>query len=134
MQLLFPLILFGGMYAFMIRPQRRRLAEQRALLASVAVGDRVMTTSGLYGVVVSETEEVLVLGVAPGVDLHVARGAVSRKVADDAPGAPAVEDLVGVEADSIHTDSSHTDSSEAEGTDQQGLPPADRPDTSGEAA
>jgi len=130
MQLLFPLILFGGMYAFMIRPQRRRLAEQRALLASVAVGDRVMTTSGLYGVVVSETDEVLVLGVAPGVDLHVARGAVSRKVADDAPGAPAVEDLVGVEADSIEAEGTDADGIDA---DPRGLP-ADHPDTSGEAA
>ena len=97
MQQFIPLILMGVlMYALLIRPQRKRAAAQQALLSSIAVGDRVMTTSGLYGVVMSETDEVLVIGVAPGVDLHVVRAAVARKVADDAPGAPSVDDLVGV--------------------------------------
>ena len=126
-----PLILMGSLlYLFMIRPQRRRLADQRALLASVTIGDRVMTTSGLYGVVVSENDDVLVLGVAPGVDLHLARGSVARKLADDAPGAPAVEDLVGVEADSPEALGAGSTVDEATPESDS----SDNPGTSGEAA
>jgi preprotein translocase subunit YajC len=49
--LLLPLliVLVGGMLFFGSRRQRKAVAEQQKLQTSLEVGDRVMTTSGLFG-------------------------------------------------------------------------------------
>lgn len=44
-------------YFVLIRPQRKEQKRMDALLASMAVGDSVMTTSGFYGVIIDIDEE-----------------------------------------------------------------------------
>ena len=44
-------VIFGALYFLMIRPQRKQEKEKAAMLATLAVGDTVLTTSGFYGVV-----------------------------------------------------------------------------------
>jgi preprotein translocase subunit YajC len=84
------------MYFLLIRPQRRRMQQQRELANAVDEGDEVMTTSGIYGFVTAVEGDVLWLEVAEGVDIRVARQAVSRRIpasegaAED--GAAATED------------------------------------------
>ena len=94
------------MYGLVIRPQRRRMAQQRALLSSVKVGDRIVTTSGLFAVITAESGDVVTVTVAPGVDLHLARGAVARKLDASMTEAPTVAQLVGpqrvIELDALH--------------------------------
>ncbi|MCK9505041.1 MAG: preprotein translocase subunit YajC [Porticoccaceae bacterium] len=47
------LLMFAGLFIFMylliIRPQRKRQKEQRALVESLAKGDEVVMTSGMLG-------------------------------------------------------------------------------------
>lgn len=50
-------IIFGAMYFFAIRPQKKEQKRMSALLASLEVGDTVVTTSGFYGVVIDITDE-----------------------------------------------------------------------------
>ena len=45
-------VIFGAMYFLMIRPQRKPEKEKAAMLATLAVGDTVLTTAGFYGVVI----------------------------------------------------------------------------------
>ena len=45
-------VIFGAMYFLMIRPQKKQEKEKAAMLATLAVGDTVLTTSGFYGVVI----------------------------------------------------------------------------------
>lgn len=45
-------IIFGFMYFFMIRPQRKEQKNKDAMLKELAIGDTVLTTSGFYGVVI----------------------------------------------------------------------------------
>ncbi len=45
-------VIFAAMYFFMIRPQKKQEKEKAAMLATLAVGDTVLTTSGFYGVVI----------------------------------------------------------------------------------
>ena len=45
-------VLFGFMYFFMIRPQQKEAKKKSAMLAELAVGDTVLTTSGFYGVLI----------------------------------------------------------------------------------
>ena len=50
-------IIGGAMYFFAIRPQKKEQKRMQALLASLEVGDAVVTTSGFYGVVIAIEEE-----------------------------------------------------------------------------
>ena len=89
---LLPLVLlFVFFYLLILRPARNRQRQAQALQRSLAVGQEVMTTSGLYGRIVTLEDEVVVLETAPGVTSRWARGAVARVVpsAGDAPGATA---------------------------------------------
>jgi preprotein translocase subunit YajC len=81
--LLLPLliVLVGGILFFGSRRQRKAVAQQQQLQTSLTVGDRVMTTSGLFGTVAgvdSETE--IDIEIAPGVVTTWLRAAVREKV------------------------------------------------------
>jgi preprotein translocase subunit YajC len=68
------------MYFLLIRPQRRRMAQQKELANAVEEGDEVMTTSGIYGFVTATEGDVIWLEIADGVDIRIARQAVSRRI------------------------------------------------------
>ncbi len=84
--LLLPLM-FVALYYVMIRPNKRRAAQQAQVQQSVQVGDEILTTSGMYGIVTAMDDEDLWLEVADGIEIRVARGAMMR-VTQSAAGAP----------------------------------------------
>ncbi|MGZ8607306.1 MAG: preprotein translocase subunit YajC, partial [Actinomycetota bacterium] len=47
-----PLLMIVGFYFLLIRPQRNRQRAQQVLLASLEVGDEVMTTGGIFGTII----------------------------------------------------------------------------------
>lgn len=51
------LILFVFMYFFMIRPQQKEQKKKNAMLAELAVGDTILTTSGFFGVVIDISDD-----------------------------------------------------------------------------
>jgi len=82
---LIPLLLMFGllglMMYFMTRRQRRAQEQQATLQNSLSVGDRVMTTSGLYGTVTDTDDATTVtLEIAPGLETEWLRAAVREKV------------------------------------------------------
>ena len=84
---LLPLLLLFGllglMMFFMSRRQRRAVAQQQELQSSLSVGDRVMTTSGLYGTITSTSDEATIdIEIAPGVETTWLRAAVREKVVE----------------------------------------------------
>lgn len=54
-------VLFVFMYFFMIRPQQKETKNKNAMMASLAVGDTVLTTSGFYGVVIDIQEDTVIV-------------------------------------------------------------------------
>ena len=66
------------MYALLIRPQQKRVREQQALVRETEVGDEVMTSSGIYGIVTELEDDTLLIEVAEGIEMRMARGAVAR--------------------------------------------------------
>ncbi len=50
-------LVIGGMWFMLIRPQRKEQKRVQAMIADVAVGDTVLTTSGFYGVIIDITDE-----------------------------------------------------------------------------
>ena len=86
MELLPMLLLFGllgAMMYFMSRRQRRAVQQQQQLQNSLAIGDRVMTTSGLYGTIIASDDTTVDLEIAPGVETTWLRAAVREKVSPD---------------------------------------------------
>ena len=53
--------LIGLMYFVAIRPQNKEKKKMAQLLASVAVGDTVLTSSGFYGVVIDMTDDTVIV-------------------------------------------------------------------------
>ena len=53
--------LIGLMYFIAIRPQQKEKKKQQELLASVAVGDSVLTTSSFYGVIIDMTDDTVIV-------------------------------------------------------------------------
>lgn len=81
---LFPLfwmvLMLAAFYMLLVRPQRRQVMAHRQLMASLNVGDEVMTMGGIFGRILRLEDEVVDLEVAPGTSLRIARSAISRKV------------------------------------------------------
>ena len=78
---LLPLLAIAALFwALMIRPAQRRQRELRQMQSSLEVGDEVMLTSGIYGVLRSLEDERIRVELAPGVVVEVVRGAVGQKV------------------------------------------------------
>lgn len=79
------IIIFVGLIYFVgVRPQQKRRKEMELLSSSLTVGDEVVTTGGIYGIV-SEIEDggTLLLQVAEDVDIRIAQSAIARKTAAD---------------------------------------------------
>lgn len=59
--LLYIVFLVGLMYFIAIRPQQKERKKMQALLASVAVGDSILTSSGFYGVIIDMTDDTVIV-------------------------------------------------------------------------
>ena len=59
--ILYIVIIVAFMYFVMIRPQKKEQKRMAAMLADMAVGDCVLTTSGFYGVVIDITDDTLIV-------------------------------------------------------------------------
>jgi preprotein translocase subunit YajC len=57
LMIIYIVVIGAAMYFFAIRPQKKEQKRMSALLASMEVGDTVVTTSGFYGVVIDITDE-----------------------------------------------------------------------------
>ena len=65
--------LIAALYFFMIRPQRKRDKDMKAMQSAIGVGDNVVTSSGLYGVITVVGEDCFVVefGTNKGVRIPV---------------------------------------------------------------
>lgn len=84
------LILLGIALLFwiaMIRPQQKRQRALGQLQRELAVGDEVMLTSGIIGVVRSLDDTTVHIEVSEGMTLRVVRGAVGQVTTPSATGA-----------------------------------------------
>src|SRR5262245_3650280 len=74
---LVPLLLVAALFVFMlILPERKKQKQRQQMLDALKKGDRVMTSSGMFGTVVSTADDLVVLQVADNVRLRFSRGAI----------------------------------------------------------
>jgi preprotein translocase subunit YajC len=78
MQLIIIPAMFVLMYVLLLRPQRKRQMEAIALRNRAAVGDEILTTSGVYGIITAMDDEDVWLEVAENTEIRMARGAIMK--------------------------------------------------------
>lgn len=55
--IIYIVLIVAFFYFFMMRPQKKEQKRVQLMLAELAVGDTVLTTSGFYGVIIDVTED-----------------------------------------------------------------------------
>ena len=78
------LLLFVLAWIVLILPKQRELRRHNALVASLEVGDEVMSGAGIYGTITGIDGDVVWLEIAPDIEIKVAKRAVASKVAEPA--------------------------------------------------
>ncbi|MGQ8335158.1 preprotein translocase subunit YajC [Sunxiuqinia sp. A32] len=72
-------------YFFMIRPQVKRQKELKKFRKSLAKGDKVVTTGGIYGKIAEIKDAYILLQVDDNVKLRVDKSAVVKDMTDVTP-------------------------------------------------
>lgn len=65
-------------YFLLVRPQQKKAREQQEMLDSLKVNEEIVTTGGLYGKIVRLADKVLVVEIAPKVQVRIERSSVSQ--------------------------------------------------------
>jgi preprotein translocase subunit YajC len=76
--LAFPLLMmFAIFYFLMIMPMRKRQKKVEQMIAALKNGDKVITSSGIYGVVAGIKDKTFILKIADQVKIEVAKNAIT---------------------------------------------------------
>ncbi|MBM3998188.1 MAG: preprotein translocase subunit YajC [Planctomycetes bacterium] len=70
-------------YFMLIRPERRKRAEQDKLLENLALNDHIVTIGGVYGRVVSLDKESIVIRLEDDARARILRSAVARVISEN---------------------------------------------------
>jgi len=75
--IIYCVVIMAILYFFMIRPNKKRMAEYQKMLDSIKVGNRVLA-AGIYGTVKKVNEKTLNIEIAKGVVIEVNKNAVAN--------------------------------------------------------
>ncbi|NLG83696.1 MAG: preprotein translocase subunit YajC [Firmicutes bacterium] len=71
-------LIFGFMWLFLIRPQKKQQEAHRRMLAALKKGDKVVTAGGLIGEITEIEEDEIRLRIAEKVEARFIKNAISR--------------------------------------------------------
>jgi len=77
MQLLPFAFIFIIFYFLLIRPQQKRQKEHQRLLSDLKTGDKVITTSGIHGLIANVKETTFLVKIADNVKIEVDKNAIA---------------------------------------------------------
>ena len=72
------LLIFIIFYFLLIRPQQKKQKQQQALLEAVKKGDKVVTTSGIWGTITNMGKETVTLQIADNTKIKMQRENIAR--------------------------------------------------------
>ena len=75
-----PFLLIGGIFYFLvIMPQRRQQKELKEMIASLSIGDEVVTSGGLIGKIIEVRDASFIIRSAEKSNMEIGRSAVVGK-------------------------------------------------------
>ena len=76
--MLLPVFMIGVVYLMMIRPQQKKQKVWAQMLNDLKTGDRITTTGGIRGVILSIKDDSMVIRVAPdGIKIEVVKSSIA---------------------------------------------------------
>ena len=82
MNIVFIVAIVAIFYFFMIRPQAKRQKEIKKFREGLKVGDKVITSGGIYGKIKEVKDDSIILQIADNVNIRIAKESVFQSVAD----------------------------------------------------
>ena len=76
-------IIFVLFYFLLIRPQQKKQKQQQALVEAVKKGDKIITTSGIWGTVTNLGKDTVTLQIADNVKIKMQRENIARVRGED---------------------------------------------------
>lgn len=85
--LLLPVLMIVGLYFILIRPQRQRQRQQQSMQSALQVGDDVMISGGIFGILTEIDEEAgtVRVEIAPGTEVRLLRQGVLQRLTEEEP-------------------------------------------------
>ncbi len=77
------LIIFVLFYFLLIRPQQKKQKQQQALVDAVKKGDKIITTSGIWGTITNLGKDTVTLQIADNVKIKMQRENIARVRGED---------------------------------------------------
>ena len=78
------ILIFIIMYFLLFRPQMKRQKEQARLVAALKTGDRVVTASGIHGMISNVKDRTVIVKIADNVKIEMEKTAVTNVLKADA--------------------------------------------------
>ena len=75
-------LIFVVMYFFMIRPQQKRQKELRKFREDLKKGDKVVTSGGIYGVIIEIKDNYAIVEVDTNVKLRFDKSTILKDMSD----------------------------------------------------
>jgi preprotein translocase subunit YajC len=73
----FIVVIFVIIFFLIIRPQQKQQKKHREMLAALKKGDRVLTSSGIFGTITNMTDTAVTLEVAKSVHIRLLRSQIA---------------------------------------------------------
>ena len=70
--------IFGVLWFFLIRPQRKQQQEHEDMLENLKVGDKVVTIGGIRGKIISINENNVKVRISSNVDIDLVKNSIGR--------------------------------------------------------
>jgi len=84
--LAFPLLIVVMLYFALIRPQTQAKKKQEETIRSAKTGDKVVTTSGIHGVITNVKDTTVIVKVADNVKLEIEKSHIDKITRPDSAG------------------------------------------------
>jgi preprotein translocase subunit YajC len=79
LSILFYVVVLGGLWFVMVRPQQKRDKETKKMRESVEIGDEIVTIGGIYGKILTVKEDEITIEVGSDkVKLKIAKWAIGK--------------------------------------------------------
>lgn len=79
------IILFAIFYFLLIRPQQKKAKEHKEMIGNLKKGQRIVTSGGIYGTIVTVDDTTLGVEIAEKVKIKISRGNVAALISESEP-------------------------------------------------